>query len=119
MDKKPIVTKRIYENPSENDGFRVLVDRIWPRGVSKEEAKLDEWMKEIAPSTKLRKWFDHDPNKFEKFKERYGKELDNKPQVLNKLIEMSSGAKVTTLLYAAKDKRHNHARVLKKYLENR
>lgn len=68
MSNKPIVTKRIYEDATQNDGYRVLVDRIWPRGVSKEEANLDEWLKEIAPTDELRKWFDHDPDKFSEFK---------------------------------------------------
>lgn len=87
---KPIQTKRIYEDPANNDGFRVLIDRIWPRGVSKEKAKLDEWMKEIAPSTDLRKWFGHDPGKFEEFKKRYKDELDNHEDLINQLAEKST-----------------------------
>ncbi len=77
-----IKTKRIYEDPSDNDGYRILVDRIWPRGVSKEDAKLDDWNKDIAPSDKLRKWFDHDPDKFDEFAKKYRKELDDQKEDL-------------------------------------
>jgi uncharacterized protein YeaO (DUF488 family) len=118
MSKKPIQTKRIYEDPSNNDGYRVLVDRIWPRGVSKEDANLDDWMKEIAPSTELRKWFGHDPDKFDGFKKRYKDELDEKEDLLEQLVEKSSEKKVT-LLYGAKDEEHNQAVVLKDILKER
>jgi uncharacterized protein YeaO (DUF488 family) len=118
VSSKPITTKRIYEDPVIDDGYRVLVDGLWPRGVSKEDAKLDDWIKEITPSTELRKWFDHDPDKFKEFKTRYKKELSDKENCLNQLIDKSTKKKVT-LLYAAKDKEINHAVVLKEVLENK
>lgn len=108
-------TKRIYEVPSEKDGYRVLVDRLWPRGVSKEKARLDEWCKELAPSTELRKWFDHAPDKFDEFTKRYKRELTNKEALVNHLLAIASDQQVT-LLYAAKDEEHNHAKVLKHFL---
>ncbi len=110
--------KRIYENPSQEDGYRVLVDRLWPRGVSKEETRLDEWLKGIAPSTELRKWFDHDPDKFNEFSDRYKGELTQKEEVVDRLQNISYEHPVT-LLYATKDKEHNHAIVLKEFLENK
>jgi uncharacterized protein YeaO (DUF488 family) len=118
MSNKSLQTKRIYEDPSGDDGYRVLVDRIWPRGVSKENAKLDDWMKEIAPSTELRKWFGHDPDKFNEFKERYQDELDEKEDLLEQLVEKSSEENVT-LLYGAKDEEHNQAVVLKDILKSK
>ncbi|MEX0770463.1 MAG: DUF488 domain-containing protein [Balneolaceae bacterium] len=108
--------KRIYEEPADDDGYRVLVDRLWPRGVSKEAAQLDEWMKEITPSPEPRKWFDHDPDKFEEFKKRYEHELAEKPEPVEKLLDIAENQNVT-LLYAAKDETHNHAIVLKEFLE--
>src|SRR5699024_8236365 len=118
MSNKPIAIKRIYEDPANNDGYRVLVDRIWPRGVSKEEAGLDDWVKEIAPTDELRKWFDHDPDKFDKFKKRYKKELEAHEDTLKELAEKSTKKKLT-LLYGAKDEKHNQAVVLKEVLENK
>lgn len=108
--------KRIYEKPSSEDGYRVLVDRLWPRGVSKEAARLDEWMKGIAPSPELRKWFDHEPGKFDDFKKRYETELSGKKELIDKLMNKAEDHPVT-LLYAAKDETHNHAIVLKDFLE--
>lgn len=108
--------KRIYDEPADDDGYRVLVDRLWPRGVSKEDAQLDEWMKEITPSPELRKWFDHDPDKFEEFKKRYKHELASKDEPVEKLLDLA-GDQTVTLLYAAKDETHNHAIVLKEFLE--
>lgn len=116
MSLSQLQTKRIYEDPSREDGYRVLVDRLWPRGVSKEEARLDEWLKEIAPSTELRKWFDHDPNKFDEFSGRYKGELTQKEKVVDHLLKIAEEQHVT-LLYAAKDEEHNHAKVLKEFLE--
>jgi len=113
----PIQTKRIYEDASNNDGYRVLVDRIWPRGVSKDDAKLDDWLKKIAPSDELRKWFDHDPDKFDEFKKRYKKELDERVDKPEQLAKKSTEKKIT-LLYGAKDEEHNHAVVLKEIIEN-
>lgn len=109
-------TKRIYKDYSDDDGYRVLVDRLWPRGVSKEQAQLDEWCKEIAPSTEVRKWFDHDPDKFDEFMKRYKVELTDREEVVNYLLEMATN-KPVTLLYAAKDEEHNHALVLKNFLD--
>lgn len=118
MTHKPFKTKRIYEAPADDDGYRVLVDRLWPRGISKEDAQLDEWLKKVAPSSELRKWFDHDPGKFEEFRNRYKVELIDREEPVNKLLEIA-GDQPVTLLYAAKDKTHNHAVVLRQFLENR
>jgi uncharacterized protein YeaO (DUF488 family) len=110
-----IKIKRIYEESKRGDGKRVLVDRLWPRGVSKERADLDLWMKEIAPTTELRKWFGHDPKKWPEFKKRYKQELrKNKASVeeIKKLV----GGKTATFLYGAKDEEHNEAVVLKDFL---
>ncbi|MCH2450773.1 MAG: DUF488 domain-containing protein [Gracilimonas sp.] len=115
MAVKSIQIKRIYEDASEKDGYRVLVDRLWPRGVSKEAAQLDEWNKKISPSPELRKWFDHDPEKFEEFKKRYKTELADREDVIDELFENADDHKLT-LLYAAKDETHNHAIVLKEFL---
>jgi len=117
MAEISIHIKRIYEDPSEDDGYRVLVDRLWPRGVSKEAAQLDEWNKEVAPSPELRKWFDHDPEKFEEFKKRYKGELTYKESELQQLIDRAEQDRVS-LLYAAKDKIHNHAVVLQEFMED-
>ncbi|QQZ08798.1 DUF488 domain-containing protein [Heyndrickxia vini] len=113
-----IKIKRAYEPISEVDGKRILVDRLWPRGISKEKANIDEWMKNIAPSNELRKWFNHDPEKFDKFREKYKEELDNTElhDDLKKLRKMNDEGTVT-LVYSAKDEEHNQAIVLKQYLE--
>ncbi len=111
-----ILTKRIYQAYSPDDGYRVLVDRLWPRGVSKEEARLNEWLKNIAPSTELRKWFDHDAQKFDEFYNRYKAELQEKPELVEHLLKVSED-QVVTLLYAAKEEKYNHASVLKEFLE--
>lgn len=108
--------KRIYEAPDTSDGVRVLVDRLWPRGVSKEGAALDEWMKDIAPSSELRVWFGHDPVKFKEFGVRYRLELKSSP-ALARLVEIARAKKNVTLLYAAKDPAVNHALVLRDELE--
>lgn len=112
---KAIVTKRIYDVPSKDDGYRVLVDRIWPRGVSKEDAKLDDWNKNIAPSDKLRKWFDHDPDKFDEFEKKYRKELKDKVEDLEEIRKKAKN-KTVVLLFGAKDMEHNQAVVLRKVL---
>lgn len=111
--------KRIYDEPSEDDGFRVLVDRIWPRGMPKEKAQIDEWMKEIAPTNELRKWFQHDPEKFQLFRERYQSFLEQNKVCQEKLAELRERLKKdrVTLLYSAKDERHNQAAVLKEVIE--
>lgn len=110
--------KRIYDSPSTDDGTRVLVDRLWPRGISKEQAKIDHWLKEIAPGNELRKWFGHDPDKWQDFKNKYKTELDNKKEQVEKLRAIVNKNKNITLLYAAKDEDHNNAVVLKEYLKN-
>ncbi len=109
--------KRIYEKAANRDGHRVLVDRIWPRGVSKEEARLDDWNKDIAPSTDLRKWFDHKEERFPEFKKKYKKELSKHTDDLKEIASIANEKQVT-LLFGAKDEKHNQALVLKEYLEN-
>ncbi|HEX7711306.1 MAG TPA: DUF488 domain-containing protein [Sphingomonadaceae bacterium] len=106
--------KRIYEPPKRGDGARVLVDRVWPRGVSKDEAELDLWLKEIAPSTELRKWFGHDPERFAEFRKRYRDELKDKDEAIAELAKLRP--KNVTLLYSAHDEQHNQAVVLAEYL---
>ena len=112
-----IKIKRIYDEPSDDDGYRILVDRLWPRGVSKDDAKLDEWDKEIAPSSELRKWFDHKEERFEEFSKRYREELKDKENELGKLREIAK-KETLTLLYAAKNSEINQAVVLKEVLSN-
>ena len=108
--------KRVYDKPAKADGRRVLVDRIWPRGLKKNEARIDQWLKEIAPSTQLRKWFAHDPGKWREFKKRYSAELDDQREQVEQLAR---GAKkrTVTLLFGAKDTEHNNAVALKEYIE--
>ena len=113
-----ITISRIYDTPRELQGFRVLVDRLWPRGVKKDEVHLDLWLKDIAPSDALRKWFGHDPAKWKSFKQRYFEELENKPAVLDHLIR-EAGSRSVVLLYGARDTEHNQAVALKEYLERR
>ncbi|MGB8310422.1 MAG: DUF488 family protein [Halobacteriota archaeon] len=113
-----IKLKRVYEKAENNDGLRVLVDRLWPRGVKKEEAKLDEWLRDIAPSSELRKWFSHDPNKWEGFKIRYEEELAQKEELLDKLIQDAKGKNIT-LVYASREKLFNNVTVLKALMEER
>jgi uncharacterized protein YeaO (DUF488 family) len=114
--RKMIKIKRIYEEPSEDDGYRILVDRLWPRGLSKKKSKIDLWLRDIAPSNDLRKWFSHDPAKWNEFKKRYIKELENNSS-LQKLIEIIKQKNSITLLYATKDKERNNATVIKEYIE--
>ncbi len=108
--------KRVYDPPASDDGTRVLVDRLWPRGLSKEKAKVEEWPKDVAPSDSLRKWFGHDPERWNEFEKRYFKELDEKPDVRKTVIPSSKKGAVT-LVYGAKDEEHNNAVALKDYLE--
>lgn len=112
-----IVIKRVYDKPNKSDGKRILVDRLWPRGVSKESANLDLWLKEIAPSTDLRKWFGHDPNKWHEFEKRYKEELDNKRELTLKLKDLEKKYIQITLLYGAKDTEHNEAVILQEMLK--
>lgn len=111
-----ISIQRIYADSSKNDGTRVLVDRIWPRGISKEDADLDYWWKDVAPSTELRKWFNHEEAKWPEFKERYLIELEDRKEAVVSFLESLDLRKTVILLYGAKDKNHNQAVVLKEYL---
>lgn len=111
-----IQIERVYETPNNDDGYRVLVDRLWPRGISKEKAKLDQWLKEVGPSDELRKWFGHDPAKYEEFKKRYESELKTNP-AFKELKDLAASHSVLTLVYSAHDTEHNQAVVLKSCLE--
>ena len=108
--------KRVYEEPGRADGTRILVDRLWPRGLSKERARVDLWLRDIAPSTELRKWFNHDPSKWSEFQVRYRHELKSEADLLDVLKE-KAGKGPITLLYGAKDEVHNEAVVLRSLLQ--
>ena len=110
-----ITIKRVYEAPAKSDGMRILIDRLWPRGLRKQTAALDLWPKEIAPSTELRKWFDHRAERFTEFARRYRDELNANPAVEELLTQI--GKRKVTLLYAGRDPANSHARVLAKYLQ--
>jgi uncharacterized protein YeaO (DUF488 family) len=109
--------KRVYDKPAKEDGMRILVDRLWPRGLTKEKAKVDVWLKEIAPSTELRKWFSHDPKKWTEFRKKFLKELkENEEQVSILKEHLEKGA--VTLVYGAKDEKNNEAQVLEELLNS-
>jgi uncharacterized protein YeaO (DUF488 family) len=108
--------KRVYDNSNKNDGYRILVDRLWPRGLSRSDVIFDEWMKDLAPSTSLRKWFNHEPEKWSAFTWRYQHELKHNKAVADLMKKLSTYTSVT-LLYSANDKEHNHAIVLKEFIE--
>ena len=110
-----IKIKRVYLQPGEEDGRRILVDRLWPRGLTKEKASVDLWLKEIAPSTELRKWFGHDPDKWKEFQTRYRTELRQNPEQVS-LLKLEAAKGGVTLLYGAKDEEHNEAVVLQTLL---
>jgi uncharacterized protein YeaO (DUF488 family) len=110
-----ITIKRIYEPASRSDGMRVLVDRLWPRGIKKDRAKIDLWLKEIGPSTSLRQWFGHKPERWEKFRERYLGELSEN-EAVTQLRQLAETTKHLTLVYSARDEEHNQAVVLAEYL---
>ena len=110
-----ITTKRVYDAPAPTDGYRVLIDRLWPRGISRERAKLDEWARELAPSTELRRWFGHDPDRFGEFRTRYRRELGAHADELDRLRERARAGPLT-LLYGARDTEHNDAVVLAEVL---
>lgn len=113
-----IKIKRVYEQPSRDDGRRILIDRLWPRGIKKEDARIDEWLKEVAPSNELRKWFDHDPDKWGEFKKRFFTELKGRQDMVDGIL--SSARKGTvTLLFASKEERFNNAVALKEYIVSR
>ncbi len=111
-----IQTKRVYEVPEPDDGTRLLVDRIWPRGIKRDSLKLDGWLKDVAPSDALRHWFAHDPAKWDEFRRRYFAELDGRPQTWKGILETTRKGRVT-LLYSAREAEHNNAVALKEYLE--
>jgi uncharacterized protein YeaO (DUF488 family) len=111
-----IKLKRAYENHSREDGERILVERLWPRGLTKLKAKIDLWLKDVAPSTELRRWFGHDPEKWNEFRQRYQKELKQKDESI-KLLKRKAKAGTITLIYAARDEEHNGALVLKQFLQ--
>ncbi len=110
--------KRVYDPPAKSDGLRVLVDRLWPRGLSKQSAKIDHWLRDVAPSGRLRKWFGHDPAKWKEFRKRYTKELNGSPEAVNELRKLLS-KRQATLLFGAKDAERNNAVVLRDYLARR
>lgn len=113
-----IWTRRAYAEMADNDGYRVLVDRIWPRGVAKEDLDLDDWCKDIAPSDDLRKWFDHDTEKWGEFQRRYREELDQCGAPVDDLVKRVKDGRVT-LIYGAKDEEHNNAIALRDYLRDK
>lgn len=117
----PVQIKRVYDEVEKSDGLRVLVDRLWPRGLSKDDAQVDEWLKEVGPSKELRQWFDHDPDKFNEFKKKYKEELeknDEQQEELEKLKKLTvKHKKKLTLVYGAKDEQNNQAVVLKEILD--
>jgi len=108
--------KRAYDKPAADDGYRVLIDRLWPRGVSIADLQVDSWLKQIAPSDELRKWFGHDESKWDEFKRRYWAELRSHTEELQELVQRTEAGRVT-LVYAARDTMHNNALALKEYLE--
>lgn len=113
-----IYIKRAYDPPAREDGFRILVDRLWPRGIAKDTAKIGLWLKEIAPSNELRKWFGHDPKRWEGFKSRYFQELDNLSDAVGQLASLAKESPIT-LVFGARDENMNNAAVLKEYIEKR
>jgi len=114
----PIRLKRVYEKADPEDGKRILVERLWPRGLRKDDAKIDAWLKDVAPSTELRKWYSHDPSKWVKFKERYYKELDAKPEMISGLTKECK-EKTVTFVFASKEEKLNNASALKEYIERK
>jgi uncharacterized protein YeaO (DUF488 family) len=111
-----IKLKRVYEEPSSKDGFRVLVERLWPRGLTKKRAAVDLWLKDVAPSPELRKWFAHDPARWEQFQKRYGRELRERKDAI-RLLKQKVKEGMVTLVYAARDEEHNGALALKRHLQ--
>jgi uncharacterized protein YeaO (DUF488 family) len=111
-----IKIKRIYDSPARDDGFRILVDRLWPRGLTKEKAKVDLWLKDIAPSNNLRKWYAHEPKKWNQFRERYFKELGDHKELVDLIIQKTTEGPLT-LLYSSKEEKLNNAVALKEYIE--
>lgn len=114
----PVAVKRIYEPYSPQDGYRVLVDRLWPRGMKKDSAKIDRWLKEVAPSTELRKWFNHEPEKWPEFQKKYKSELKDN-EAWQELQQLSKQQKKLTLLFSTKEEKNNHAVMLSKLLDRK
>ena len=114
---KNIRIKRVYDPPSDDDGMRILVDRLWPRGLKKAGAHIDYWAKDLAPTTSLRKWFNHEEDKFNKFRFSYLEELSSKQEIVGKIFEKADNRAIT-LLFAASDHLHNQAVILKDFLDN-
>jgi uncharacterized protein YeaO (DUF488 family) len=110
--------KRVYDPPATSDGRRILVDRIWPRGITKADLQIDAWLKDLAPSTELRKWFGHDPAKWDEFRKRYAGELEQRSEALEELVEKARAGRLT-LVFSAKDTEHNNAVALREHLERR
>lgn len=114
---KTIQLKRVYESYQESDGFRILVDRLWPRGIQKENAHIDLWLKDIAPSNELRKWFGHEVDKWDDFLKKYTGEINNNPEAAKQLLAAIQGQEKVTILFGAKDEEHNQALVIKKWID--
>jgi uncharacterized protein YeaO (DUF488 family) len=114
-----IKIKRVYDPPDSNDCFRILIDRLWPRGMSKEKAKLDLWMKDVGPSDELRQWFNHEPEKWGEFQTRYQNELFKKQDLINQLKQFENEKGIVTLVYSARDTEYNNAIALKALLEKK
>jgi uncharacterized protein YeaO (DUF488 family) len=110
--------RRAYDPPSSDDGYRILVDRVWPRGVTKDALRIDEWMRDVAPSTRLRQWFGHDPDKWDEFQRRYFRELEAQPDAVRALRARARRGRVT-LVYGARDPDHNQAVALRAFLTRR
>lgn len=110
--------KRVYDAPARTDGKRFLIERLWPRGIKKENLKVEEWIKEAGPSTELRKWFNHDPAKWDRFRDRYFRELDRNPSAWQSLLEASKAGTIT-LIYSSHDTEHNNAVALAEYLSKK
>jgi len=111
-----IKTKRVYDEPSKEDGFRILVDRLWPRGLTKEKAKIDLWMKDVAPSKELRKWYHSNFDKWNEFKKKYKDELKDKSGTLNELKQLIKKNKTVTFVYSSKEEKYNNASALKEFV---
>lgn len=116
MTMATIKIKRVYEPPADSDGCRVLIDRLWPRGITREHAAFDHWIRELAPSTELRRWFGHEPDKFDEFRSRYRVELASNEDAVTPLRDLLATEEKLTLLFSAKDEAHNNAVVLAEYL---
>ncbi len=113
-----LAVKRVYQPPSPRDGFRVLVDRLWPRGLKKEDARVDLWARELAPSTRLRQWYQHDPEKWPEFRRRYFAEIDAHPEAVQELVARARRGKVT-LVFGSREEKLNNAAAMREYLERR